>query len=74
MTREELHAELAPVLEELRALRRVFEAETAAPPAATASECGHPEEKRQDFSAANGPIEWVCGVEGCGYRHLEPRE
>lgn len=73
VTREELREELAPVIDELRALRRVFDGPAAAE-APIEQGCLHPEERRKSLTAATGPIEWVCGVDGCGYHHTEPRE
>lgn len=72
MTQAELVEALAPLLEELRALRRVFEAEARDPEPVTG--CAHPEATRRNLTSVSGPIEWVCGVEGCGYHHLEARE
>lgn len=62
------------------ALQRIADAlELAVRPAPASElpavvECLHPVDRRIDFGTTDGAEDWQCGVKGCGYRSVPPRD
>lgn len=67
MTREELRAELTPLLVELRLLRQALLPSDEA----VQGGCSHPDAARVNLTAASGPEEWIC--RDCGHHHVAER-
>lgn len=67
VTRDDLHAELAPLLVELSLLRQAL----LPPDDAGESGCPHADERRVSLTGTNGNEEWIC--RDCGYHHVAVR-